>query len=493
MEGTPSVPPLREPIPCFDAPDAPNCKTATGGANVIVNTISGETVTETFVPTTYTEWTTLTAPTTIVTKDSLGNDASILVGSGGVGWKLPTLSSGEPLATEPTVLPTIANPASGGQLSGGQQTGTQPAAGQSTGALQPTAPSGQSTGQPTGGQPTGGQPTGGQPTGGQSTGVQPSGDRSGSLQPTGGHPSSVPQPSGGSPSTGGPQTAGSTGQATGSQAQTGTSQPTIGQGQTTGSLGQSAGVQPTSGQGQTAGSSQPADPSASVPGAVVVSSTISGQLVAETFVPTTISSLISLTSELSTFTQVAPSSSIPIVVGPGGIAWQIPIPQSGKPQIPPPTTLPSGSNPSAVSTNLPSLSSGTALPTGDTTSTQGGTASSGAATTTPSNPTNTDGNEGPSQTNAPGQTTEPPKSSDQVTAPPLPIITNTNPIVTEKFSTLPPGITGNTLYHTKDSSGHDSVAPFLWHCFFCGGGGIVLGGFGKLTISIIIMIELSGF
>jgi hypothetical protein len=45
---------------------------------------------------------------------------------------------------------------------------------------------------------------------------------------------------------------------------------------------------------------------------------------------------------------------------------------------------------------------------------------------------------------------------------------------------LPPGVTSNTLVETTDSSGHHTIIPFFWHCWFCGGGGLFGWGIGKL-------------
>ena len=430
--------------------------------------------------------------------DSQGRDASIVIGPGGLGWKLPELTSGEPLLPEPTVLPSNV----GSQITNGAGTGT--AAG---GAPTETPKATDSQGQTAGGSDQTTQIFGS--TGGPLSSVQQASHgphtTGGSGQTTGGQA----QTAGGSLLTNG-QASGTAGQGsmTSDQVQSaGSARPTDGQGQPTASQDQTTGgnAQPTDGQGQTSrvqnpttgaqgqtggGQQQttrqepgetdtlggPASSTPLPPGAVVVSSSVSGQEVVETFMPTTISSLTTLESSLSTFSSVGPSSSVPIVIGPGGVAWQIPSVQPGVPELLPPTTLPGGANPTRSGAGLSSVPSGV-------TSSAGGPTSLGVTSAN-------NGND-PSQTDTPGKTTKPPQSDGQITAAPLPTITNTDPIELESFSVLPPGVTGNTLLHTTDGGGHDVTFPFLWGCFFCGGGGLALEGFGKFdNLDLFFVVEL---
>ncbi|KAL9612537.1 MAG: hypothetical protein Q9167_002876 [Letrouitia subvulpina] len=174
---------------------------------------------------------------------------------------------------------------------------------------------------------------------------------------------------------------------------------------------------------RTTGAPQPTDGpvplSTSLPlGAVIVSSSISRQIVKRTFVPTTIHRFATLTSSLSTVSQVC-SISIPIVIGPKGVAWQIP-------SLPPPTTLPTRSSPTTVQTRNPNSSSG-------------GSAASGVLIITrPTNPTQTDASTtaGPGETASPGQKTKQDgggTDAPSVTAAPLPTITNSAPIKPKSF------------------------------------------------------------
>ncbi|KAL9040250.1 MAG: hypothetical protein Q9214_004562 [Letrouitia sp. 1 TL-2023] len=76
-------------------------------------------------------------------------------------------------------------------------------------------------------------------------------------------------------------------------------------------------------------------------GASAVVETVSGKVVTETFVPTTYTEYASLTATLSTFITDAQSRTIQIVIGPGGVGWQLPSVPSNLPEIPPPTVFPS--------------------------------------------------------------------------------------------------------------------------------------------------------
>ncbi|KAI9727381.1 MAG: hypothetical protein M1834_008452 [Cirrosporium novae-zelandiae] len=59
----------------------------------------------------------------------------------------------------------------------------------------------------------------------------------------------------------------------------------------------------------------------------------------------------------------------------------------------------------------------------------------------------------------------------------LPTITPSS-VSTESVSTIT-GVTQNTEITTTDSDGHTTIVPFFWHCWFCGGGGILAFGIGS--------------
>ncbi|KAL9612536.1 MAG: hypothetical protein Q9167_002875 [Letrouitia subvulpina] len=88
--------------------DTPNTLAASdstkSGASVLFATVSGHTLTQTLEPTTYAEWSMLTAPTTVATQDSNNKPVSITIRSGGVGWQIPTLTPGKLQVPEPNVL-----------------------------------------------------------------------------------------------------------------------------------------------------------------------------------------------------------------------------------------------------------------------------------------------------------------------------------------------------------------------------------------------------
>ena len=97
--------------------------------------------------------------------------------------------------------------------------------------------------------------------------------------------------------------------------------------------------------------SQPSSPASNVPlpsGATVVTATIGSSTITETFVPTIVPAFVSLVSTLTTSTLNAQSSPVTFLIGPGGVEWTPFNFPSGSPGIPPPTVLP-------VAPNAPSL------------------------------------------------------------------------------------------------------------------------------------------
>lgn len=103
---------------------------------------------------------------------------------------------------------------------------------------------------------------------------------------------------------------------------------------------------------------QPSSPASSVPlpsGATVVTATIGSSIITETFIPTTVPGYASLASTITTSTLNAQSSPITFLIGPGGIEWTPFNLPSGSPGIPPPTVLP-------VAPNAPSLTQPSSIP-----------------------------------------------------------------------------------------------------------------------------------
>ena len=103
---------------------------------------------------------------------------------------------------------------------------------------------------------------------------------------------------------------------------------------------------------------QPSSPASNVPlpsGATVVTATIGSSTITETFVPTIVPGYASLASTLTTSTLNAQSSPVTFLIGPGGIEWTPFNLPSGSPGIPPPTVLP-------VAPNAPSLTQSSSIP-----------------------------------------------------------------------------------------------------------------------------------
>ena len=88
-------------------------------------------------------------------------------------------------------------------------------------------------------------------------------------------------------------------------------------------------------------------------GATIIIGTVSGEPVSETFVPTTYTEYASLTTTLLTDTTDAQSKTIPLIIGPGGVGWQVPSVSSNALDIPPPTVLPSSPRSSSAISSSP--------------------------------------------------------------------------------------------------------------------------------------------
>ncbi len=92
---------------------------------------------------------------------------------------------------------------------------------------------------------------------------------------------------------------------------------------------------------------QPSSPASNVPlpsGVTVVTATIGPSTIRETFVPTIVQGYASLASTITTSTLNAQSSPVTFFIGPGGVEWTPFNLPSGSPGIPPPTILPFASN-----------------------------------------------------------------------------------------------------------------------------------------------------
>lgn len=192
-------------------------------------------------------------------------------------------------------------------------------------------------------------------------------------------------------------------------------------------------------------------PSSPLPNeATVVIATINSQIISETFIPTTNPQLVSLATTLSTFSTNSLGSTISYQIGPGGVEWQPLTPSgTGNPDLPPPTNLP------------PNVNSPPKTPT-----------------PTPSQPSTTSSSQ-PTATSTPGQTNVPPPGTTNPPGTTIP--TGALSAITSyssDFSSVATvvGITANTHISTSDGSHHGGIYPFVFGCWFCGGGGFVLWG-----------------
>ena len=109
----------------------------------------------------------------------------------------------------------------------------------------------------------------------------------------------------------------------------------------------------------------PAPPTRLLTGATVVTGTISGKTITETYEPTTYTQFAKITAIITTTTFNAQRSPTPIVVGPSGVAWTPYHPVSGVPNVLPPSVLPGA--PRGTQTDAKSsLTSNVPLPSGGT-------------------------------------------------------------------------------------------------------------------------------
>lgn len=203
-------------------------------------------------------------------------------------------------------------------------------------------------------------------------------------------------------------------------------------------------------------------------GGTVVFATISGRPFSETFVPTTYLTYATLASTITTSTLDSHSSVVPVVIGPGGVAW-VPFdkPSGTAPELSPPTFLPTAPNaphPTTTTSGQSELSK---------------SSSSGIATSqTLVNPTVI-----PSQTPPPGTT----QNGHGSTGAPLATITTSYDPEASTVTSIGPEITGNTAIRTSDDHHGLGFYPF-WkggpHCFIIcppgiDNGGIILWGMDK--------------
>ena len=94
--------------------------------------------------------------------------------------------------------------------------------------------------------------------------------------------------------------------------------------------------------------------------AVVVGTIAGGSTETETFEPTTYTQFASITAAITTTIVNAQGSTIRVVVGPSGVAWTPYEPQSGVPNLQPPSVLP-GASPNSQSSNVPLPPGGTVI------------------------------------------------------------------------------------------------------------------------------------
>ncbi|KAI4111366.1 MAG: hypothetical protein LQ339_000565 [Xanthoria mediterranea] len=195
------------------------------------------------------------------------------------------------------------------------------------------------------------------------------------------------------------------------------------------------------------------------PGGTILSATTNSQFYSETFIPTTLSKFVTLASTLTTSTRYSESSSVPLVIGPGGVAW-VPLhqPSGTNPELSPPTILPSNPNAPTRSTTTES-NSGTQRSSSGSTSSRG--APSSRASITAGGPSQTT----PPRTTGRGDTTTKDDGGSSTTKKGDDTITNALPIITtsydpeaSKVSSIGPGITGNTAIRTSDD--HHGVGIF---------------------------------
>ena len=306
----------------------------------------------------------------------------------------------------------------------------------------------------------------------------------------------------------------------------------------------------------------------------------------ETLQLTTYASFTTLKTSLTTFTVDPYGTTVPIIIGPGGVGWLVPSRTKGQPILTPPTVLPSGSpvpkslesssrpkatskskltsrgtSPSSSSkgantahsttsshrksfsststskgsptdratksqsgvvkptVSLKGMPGSSAIPTAKThvssiskgvSSAKGSKASTRtvkslsrsstakASATTPSSKTPT-GSHSKSASSSdlqpqPTATTRGHRittkgETDSVVPPILATITPRS-VSTKSLSTIS-GVTGNTVITTTDRNGHSTIVPFFWHCWFCGGGGILGFGIGKSIYVIHSMVLCS--
>ena len=89
-----------------DPSSKPSQATTYAGQTIITSKVGSVTVTETFVPTTLSKFSTLTTTLTTTTTNAQSSTETMIIGPGGVAWTLlGTLASGVPELPAPSILP----------------------------------------------------------------------------------------------------------------------------------------------------------------------------------------------------------------------------------------------------------------------------------------------------------------------------------------------------------------------------------------------------
>ncbi|MCJ1476530.1 Mucin-21 [Lambiella insularis] len=205
------------------------------------------------------------------------------------------------------------------------------------------------------------------------------------------------------------------------------------------------------------------------PGASVVVSESGSLTFKETFLLTTYQQFTALTKQTQIHASVAPGRSEALIIGPGGLGYQIPSLSSGQPQLIPPTNLPSITRLAVGSTQTRPSRSGSRSVT--------------RSEPTPVAPSNTRVSKQPSPNVVPSVLLTATASNGYTVTTLVPPIS-----ITTTVTTPPPGFTVSTTTNTAWTSNtvvviSGTTYPVLVNCGgLCGppGSSIILGGLGGL-------------
>ncbi|KAI9890153.1 MAG: hypothetical protein M1814_004434 [Vezdaea aestivalis] len=417
------------------------------GYSIVTTVFNGRTYAQTFLPTTYSQFKGITAPTIWTTTLPLGASQTLTIASGGVGWMVPTLiPEGDPRIPPPTILPfsLFSSMAMSGQSAFSQLP-------QSSKSVPPVIPGAS-----------------------QSSAVPPS-----SVASADSSISSVP------PASSIPLESSATSTRNSARVSEPSSVLGVIPASVSSPIGSSAQVpasQPSNPASIPASSSLPKDSKSSIqsvlsPSVPAVSQPVNQQTIitfaygsskyTETYSPTTYTQFRTVTGTTSFTTEVA-RTPIVVTVGPGGVGWSLPTPIPDVPlgSISEPTVLPTIAPVSSLPSVYSSLGQSQVAPSSIPGSviSVGKSSFLGASSAIPAASVSA----GISSTAASSAAA----ASGLTTFAPVAITTQT-------FSTMP-GVTDNTKITTTAPDGHTTVVPVLWHCWFCGGGGIALWGVGPL-------------